>query len=70
MLWTDVQKDWKILSSKFKTKWPKLTDADLKAIAGKRDELVKHLVPLYKTDKVKLEKEVEDFIKTLKAVKA
>ena len=70
MLWTEVQKDWKTLSSKFKTKWSKLTDADLKAIAGKRDELTKRLVAYYKKDKVELEKEVDDFIKTLKVVKA
>jgi len=67
MLWNDIQKDWKLLSKKFKTKWSKLTDADLTAIAGKRDELVKRLVNYYKIDKVKLEKEVDDFVKALKA---
>lgn len=65
MLWADIHKDWKNVSKKFKTKWPKLTDADLTAIAGKRDELVKRLVQHYKTDKAKLEREVEDFVKTL-----
>ena len=70
MLWTEIQKDWKGLSKKFKTKWSKLTDADLTAIAGKRDELVKRLVQHYKTDKAKIEKEVDDFIKTIKVVKA
>jgi hypothetical protein len=69
MLWTDIQKDWKNISKKFSTKWNKLQDADLKAIAGKRDELVKHLVKLYKSDKAKMEKEVDDFIKTIKPMK-
>jgi len=69
MLWTEIQKEWKVLSKQFKTKWSKLTDADLTAIAGKRDELVKRLVQHYKTDKVKLEKEVDDFIKNLKVMK-
>lgn len=65
MLWADIHKDWKNVSKKFKAKWSKLTDADLMAIAGKRDELIKRLYGYYKTDKVKLEKEVDDFIKTL-----
>ena len=69
MLWTDVQKDWPILSKNFKTKWNKLTDADLKAVAGKRDELVKHIAQQYKSDKPKIEREVDDFIKTLKVGK-
>jgi len=69
MLWADILKDWKSVSMKFKAKWSKLTDADLIAIAGKRDELVKRLHGYDTTDKVKLEKEVDDFIKTL-AVKA
>lgn len=70
MLWNDIQKDWKSVSKQFKTKWSKLTDADLTAVAGKRDELVKRLVSLYKGDKAKLEKEVDDFVKTIKALKA
>ena len=69
MQWTEIQKDWKNTSKKFSPKWNKLQDADLKAIAGKRDELVKHLVKLYKADKVKMEKEVDDFIKTIKPMK-
>ena len=70
MLWTDVQKDWKILSKKFKTNWSKLSDADLTAISGKREELVKRLSQHYKTDKVKIEREIDDFVKSLKAAKA
>ena len=70
MLWTEIQKDWKNVSKRFQTKWSKLTDKDLTTIAGKRDELVKLLVKYYKTDKVKLEKEVDEFVNTLKPVKA
>jgi hypothetical protein len=69
MQWTEIQKDWKNVSKKFTAKWPKLVEADITASAGKRDELVKHLVKHYKTDKVKLEKEVDEFIKTLKPAK-
>ena len=70
MMWNDIQKDWTGVSKKFKTKWPKLTDADLTAIAGKHDELIKRLEKYYKTDKAKLVAEVENFITTLKPVKA
>jgi len=70
MQWTEIQKDWKSISNKFKTKWSKLTDTDITAIAGKRDELISRLAKYYKTDKTKLEKEVEDFIKNIKPVKA
>lgn len=70
MQWIDIEKDWKNVSKKFQTKWPKLTDADIKAIAGKRLELMNRLGKYYKTDKVKLEKEVDEFMKTLKPVKA
>lgn len=67
MLWTDVQKDWKVIGKQFKAKWPKLTDADLTAIAGKREELVARLVNHYKLDKAKIDKEILEFVKTIKA---
>lgn len=70
MQWTEITKDWKAVSKKFSAKWPKLTEADLTAIAGKREELVKRLEKYYKIDKVKLQNEVDAFIKTLKPVKA
>lgn len=70
MLWNEIEKDWKNLSNKFKTKWPKLTDADIKAIGGKRNELIERLTKQYKTERNKIEKEVDDFAKTLKPVKA
>jgi uncharacterized protein YjbJ (UPF0337 family) len=70
MLWNEIEKDWKNLSNKFKTKWSKLTDADIKAIGGKRNELIERLTKQYKTERNKIEKEVDDFAKTLKPVKA
>ncbi|MCB9896447.1 MAG: CsbD family protein [Planctomycetes bacterium] len=67
MLWNDVTSNWQDLRKEFQVKWSKLTETDLTAINGKRDELVRRLQTAYKTDKVKLEKEVDDFIKSLKA---
>ena len=70
MQWNEIQKDWKAVSKSFQSKWPKLNDADLSGIAGKRDELVNRLGKHYTTDKAKLGKEVDEFVKTLKPMKA
>ena len=43
MKWPEVKKDWTVYRSQFKTKWPKLTDADLDKIRGDRDTLIKLL---------------------------
>jgi uncharacterized protein YjbJ (UPF0337 family) len=66
MKWNEIERDWKGLKAQFRTKWNKLTDADLTAIAGKRDELVNRLYQHYKSDKRKLEKEVDEFIAKIK----
>ena len=65
MMWNEIQKDWPKVSKQFKAKWNKLTDADLMAIAGKREELVKRLNGHYKIDKAQQEKEIEAFVKAL-----
>lgn len=70
MQWTDIKKDWKYVSPRFKSKWSKLTDADLTAVAGGKEELITRLAKHYKTDKVKLQTEVDEFIKTLKTIKS
>ena len=65
MNWHDVSTDWNKVSKKFQTKWGKLKDTDLKAIGGKREELVGRLQKLYSMDKTKADKAVDDFVKTL-----
>jgi uncharacterized protein YjbJ (UPF0337 family) len=39
MNWDQIKGDWHQLSRKLKEKWKLLTDADLKTIAGRRDQL-------------------------------
>ena len=39
MNWDQIKGDWHQLSRKLKEKWKMLTDADLKTIAGRRDQL-------------------------------
>lgn len=67
MQWNDIKANWTDFRKEFQVKWSKLSEADLTAIGGKRDELISRLQKAYKTDKVKLEKEVDDFIRSLKA---
>ena len=66
MKWKEVKDQWPVLGKRFQTKWTKLTDADLKAIGGKREELIERLHKTYKLEKPKLEKEIDEFTKTLK----
>ncbi len=65
MNWQQVKTGWNDVSKQFHDRWGKLSDADLRAIGGKRDELVARLQKLYAMDKTKAEKEAEDFVKTL-----
>ena len=66
MKWMEVKDHWKDVKKDFKKKWPKLTDADLTKIGGKRDELLPILTEYYPKDEPKLGKAVDDFIVTLK----
>lgn len=65
MNWTQVQSKWKNISAKIHARWGKLTDDDIRAIAGHRDELVQRLQMRYAMDRERAEKEAEAFIKTL-----
>jgi len=65
MQWDDLKKNWATQSKSFKTRWAKLTETDLKEIAGKRDELVKRLQKHYPSEKTKLDHQVDDFVKGL-----
>src|SRR5262249_35931919 len=47
MDWNRVQGSWKQLEGKMKTKWGKLTDNDLMAIKGSREQLEGKLQQLY-----------------------
>jgi len=47
MGWDQIEKNWKQARSRAGSLWLRLTDEDLDAIAGRRDELVKRLGELY-----------------------
>ncbi len=66
MNWDQIQGDWKQMTGKVKEKWGKLTDNDLTVIAGKRDQLSGMLQERYGYAKEHAEKELDEFMKTLK----
>ena len=47
MDWSRVEGNWKEVKGKVKEKWGKLTDDDLTAISGKRDQLEGRLQQRY-----------------------
>jgi uncharacterized protein YjbJ (UPF0337 family) len=59
MDWDRVQGSWKQLHGKVKAKWGKLTDHDLTAINGRREELEGKLQQLYGLQKDQVRKEVD-----------
>lgn len=65
MLWNDISKDWKTYRKNVKRKFPKLTEADLDKINGKRETLVAMLKERHGLEKVKAEKEIDAFLKTV-----
>jgi uncharacterized protein YjbJ (UPF0337 family) len=65
MQWNQLGSEWSKVQAQFRTRWAKLTDDDLKAIAGKKDELIARIQKTYGIEKSKAEKEAEDFVKKL-----
>jgi uncharacterized protein YjbJ (UPF0337 family) len=61
-----IQGNWKQVTGKIKEKWGKLTEDDLTAIAGKRDQFAGKLQERYGLAKDKAEKELDEFAKSLK----
>ena len=61
MNWDIIAGKWKQAAGEVKAKWGKLTDDDLKMIAGKRDQLVGKLQERYGIAKDKAEQELADF---------
>jgi len=66
MNWDQVEGNWKQWTGKVKEKWGKLTDSDLTVIAGKREQLSGILQQRYGYAKEQVEKELDEFTKSLK----
>ena len=61
MNWDIIEGKWKQAAGAVKAKWGKLTDDDLKSIAGKRDELLGKIQEKYGVAKDQAEKQLSDF---------
>jgi uncharacterized protein YjbJ (UPF0337 family) len=66
MNWDKIEGDWDTLKGHVKEKWAKLTDDDVKLIAGKKDKLVGALKERYGHAKDAAEKEIDSFIAGLR----
>ena len=60
MNWDQVQGKWKELKGRVREKFGKLTDDDLEAIGGKKDQLVGRLQQRYGYSKEQAEREADD----------
>ena len=61
MNWDIIEGRWKQAAGIAKTKWGKLTEDDLSAIGGKRDQLMGKLQERYGLVKDQAEKQIADF---------
>jgi uncharacterized protein YjbJ (UPF0337 family) len=66
MDWNRVEGNWKEVKGKVKEKWAKLTDDDLTAINGQRDQLEGRLQKRYGYAKNQARKDVDTWFSTLK----
>ena len=63
MDWDRVQGSWKQLTGRVKEKWGKLTDDDLTAINGRRDQLEGKIQERYGIAKDQVRREVDDWLR-------
>jgi uncharacterized protein YjbJ (UPF0337 family) len=64
MNWDEIAGKWKQSVGKAKEKWGKLTDDDLTAINGKKDQLVGKIQERYGIAKEAAEKQVDEFARS------
>ena len=65
MNWDQIEGKWTEIKGKIRAKFNKLTDDDLDAIAGKKDQLVGRIQQRYGYAKDQAEKEADEVIRGL-----
>jgi uncharacterized protein YjbJ (UPF0337 family) len=65
MNWDQIKGNWKQFTGKVKEKWGKLTDDDLTAAAGHRDQMLGILQKRYGYAKEKAEQELDEFTESI-----
>jgi uncharacterized protein YjbJ (UPF0337 family) len=67
MNWDQVEGKWKQYKGQAKEKWGKLTDDDLTAIHGRRDQLIGKIQERYGIARQEAEKQVEEFARSFRS---
>ncbi|HTQ05781.1 MAG TPA: PqqD family peptide modification chaperone [Polyangiaceae bacterium] len=65
MNWDQISGQWRQAKGRLRSKWAKLTDDDLEAIAGRKDELIGRLQERYGQRREDAERDVDNFIRSL-----
>jgi uncharacterized protein YjbJ (UPF0337 family) len=66
MNWNQIKNNWNAVSDKIRLTWGKLSDDDLRAVAGRRDQLAIMLQRRYGLATVVAENKVDKFAHGLK----
>lgn len=66
MNWTQIEGQWHQLAGHVKSRWGKLTDDDVKNVAGKKEQLAGKIQELYGIVKEDAEKQVDEWLAKLK----
>jgi uncharacterized protein YjbJ (UPF0337 family) len=67
MSWAPIEARWDYVKADAKAEWGRLTDMDLEAIAGHRDELVARVAERYGATKANVEPDVEQWAARMRA---
>ncbi len=65
MHWDQIAANWEQFRTKVKEKWDQITDDDLTAIAGQRQQLIDLLQVRYGHSKAQAEQELDEFMGSL-----
>jgi uncharacterized protein YjbJ (UPF0337 family) len=63
MSWDVIEGNWKQFRSRIKEKWGDLSDDDLDAIDGRREELARRIQQRYAIEKDRAHSEIEDWMR-------
>jgi len=66
MNWEQIEGSWAELKGKAKQKWGKLTDDELEAAGGKKEELLGQIRRRYGITREGAEKQLDEFLKAFK----
>lgn len=68
MNWNQIEGQWNEMSALIKARWQKLTDEDLKVVAGKKDELAGKIQERYGVPKDDADLQIDTWTAKVKAV--